>query len=113
MKHGSLHIIGIGPGDEENMTPKALKAIEESDTIIGYATYIKLVRHIIEGKEIVKAGMTEEIGRAKMAIEYAKEGKAVALISSGDAGVYGMAGLVFEVLKEMNWKKVYIMKVKI
>jgi precorrin-3B C17-methyltransferase len=82
-----------------------LKAIAESQLVVGYTTYIKLVRHLLEGKEIVKTGMTEEIGRARAAIERARDGATVSLISSGDAGVYGMAGLVFQVLKEMGWKK--------
>ncbi|VAX35558.1 Cobalt-precorrin-3 C(17)-methyltransferase [hydrothermal vent metagenome] len=104
-KMGYLYIVGIGPGNEENITPAALNAIREANVVIGYSTYIQLVKHLIEGKEIVKAGMTEEIERARMAIETAQEGKKVAVISSGDAGVYGMAGLIFEVLKDMNWKK--------
>jgi len=105
-KTGYLYIVGIGPGHEDHMTPAALNAIKESDVIVGYTTYIKLVRHLIlDNAQIVKAGMTEEIGRARSAVEEAQKGKKVAVISSGDAGVYGMAGLVFEVLKEMEWKK--------
>ena len=103
--HGILYVVGIGPGAQDHATPAALKAIAESQLVVGYSTYIKLVRHLLEGKEIVKTGMTEEIGRARAAIERAKAGATVSLISSGDAGVYGMAGLVFQVLKEMGWKK--------
>lgn len=102
---GILYVVGIGPGAEAHATPAALKAIAESQLVVGYTTYIKLVRHLLEGKEIVKTGMTEEIGRARAAIARAREGATVALISSGDAGVYGMAGLVFQVLKEMGWKR--------
>lgn len=102
---GILYVVGIGPGAEAHATPAALKAIAESQLVVGYTTYIKLVRHLLEGKEIVKTGMTEEIGRARAAIERARDGATVALISSGDAGVYGMAGLVFQVLKEMGWKR--------
>ena len=102
---GILYVVGIGPGAEAHATPAALKAIAESQLVVGYTTYIKLVRHLLEGKEIVKTGMTEEIGRARAAIERARDGATVALISSGDAGVYGMAGLVFLVLKEMGWKR--------
>ena len=102
---GILYVVGIGPGAEAHATPAALKAIAESQLIVGYTTYIKLVRHLLEGKEIVKTGMTEEIGRARAAIERARDGATVSLISSGDAGVYGMAGLVFQVLQEMGWKK--------
>lgn len=102
---GILYVVGIGPGAEAHATPAALKAIAESQLVVGYITYIKLVRHLLEGKDIVKTGMTEEIGRARAAIERARDGATVSLISSGDAGVYGMAGLVFQVLKEMGWKR--------
>lgn len=102
---GILYVVGIGPGAQDHATPAALKAIAESQLVVGYSTYIKLVRHLLEGKEIIKTGMTEEIGRARAAIERAREGATVSLISSGDAGVYGMAGLVFQVLKEMGWKR--------
>ncbi|MBX9661296.1 MAG: precorrin-3B C(17)-methyltransferase [Nitrospiraceae bacterium] len=102
---GVLYVVGIGPGAQDHATPAALKAIAESQLVVGYSTYIKLVRHLLEGKEIIKTGMTEEIGRARAAIERARAGATVSLISSGDAGVYGMAGLVFQVLKEMGWKR--------
>jgi precorrin-3B C17-methyltransferase len=102
---GILYVVGIGPGAQDHATPAALKAIAESQLVVGYSTYIKLVRHLLEGKEIIKTGMTEEIGRARAAIERARDGATVSLISSGDAGVYGMAGLVFQVLKEMGWKR--------
>ena len=102
---GILYVVGIGPGAQDHATPAALTAIAESQLVVGYTTYIKLVRHLLEGKEIVKTGMTEEIGRARAAIERARDGATVSLISSGDAGVYGMAGLVFQVLQEMGWKR--------
>jgi precorrin-3B C17-methyltransferase len=102
---GVLSIVGIGPGAEVHTTPAALQAIRDADLVVGYTTYIKLVRHLIVGKEIVKTGMTEEIGRARAAVERARAGARVAIISSGDAGVYGMAGLVFQVLKEIGWKR--------
>lgn len=102
---GILYVVGIGPGAQDHATSAALKAIAESQLVVGYTTYIKLVRHLLEGKEIVKTGMTEEIGRARAAVERARDGATVSLISSGDAGVYGMAGLVFQVLQEMGWKR--------
>jgi precorrin-3B C17-methyltransferase len=102
---GTLSIVGIGPGAADHTTPAALKAIAEADLIVGYTTYIRLVRDLIQGKEVVKTGMTEEIGRARAAVERARDGARVAIISSGDAGVYGMAGLVFQVLQEMGWKR--------
>jgi precorrin-3B C17-methyltransferase len=102
---GTLSIVGIGPGAAEHTTPAALQAIREADLIVGYTTYIRLVRELIQGKEVVKTGMTEEIGRARAAVERARDGGRVAIISSGDAGVYGMAGLVFQVLQELGWKR--------
>jgi precorrin-3B C17-methyltransferase len=102
---GVLSIVGIGPGASAHTSPAALEAIAQSDLVVGYVTYIKLVRHLIEGKEIIKTGMTEEIGRARAAGERARDGAKVAIISSGDAGVYGMASLVFQVLKEIGWTR--------
>lgn len=102
---GVLYVVGIGPGASDHATPAALAAIADAELVVGYTTYIKLVRHLIEGKEIIKTGMTEEIGRARAAVERAQAGGKVALISSGDAGVYGMAALVFDVLKTMGWKR--------
>ncbi|MGK3997523.1 precorrin-3B C(17)-methyltransferase [Sorangium sp. So ce1024] len=102
---GVLSIVGIGPGAEQHASRAALEAIAASDLIVGYTTYIRLVKHLIEGKEIIKTGMTEEIGRARAAVERARDGARVAIISSGDAGVYGMAGLVFQVLEEIGWKR--------
>ncbi|TGM11539.1 precorrin-3B C(17)-methyltransferase [Leptospira selangorensis] len=102
---GKLNIVGIGPGNDSHITPAALSAIKEADSIIGYTTYINLVKHHLSGKQVTRTGMTEEITRAQTAVESAKSGQIVTLISSGDAGVYGMAGLVFEVLRKTGWKK--------
>ncbi len=102
---GVLYVVGIGPGAKEHCTPAALAAIADADVVVGYSTYIALVRELLEGKEVFKSGMTEEIGRARAAVERARDGAKVALISSGDSGVYGMAGLVFEVLRTMGWKR--------
>lgn len=102
---GKLNIVGIGPGNDSHITPAALSAIKEADSIIGYTTYINLVKHHLSGKQVTRTGMTEEIARAQTAVESAKSGQTVTLISSGDAGVYGMAGLVFEVLRKTGWKK--------
>lgn len=102
---GVLSVVGIGPGAPEHVTPAALAAIAEAEVVVGYSTYVKLVRHLLDGKEIVRTGMTEEIARARAAVERARGGARVALVSSGDAGVYGMAGLVFEVLKDVGWRR--------
>ncbi len=104
-QNGVLYVVGIGPGAKQHLTPAALEAIADAELVVGYSTYIGLVRDLLVGKEVIRTGMTEEIGRARAAVERARAGAKVALVSSGDAGVYGMAGLVFEVLREMNWKR--------
>jgi precorrin-3B C17-methyltransferase len=105
MAKGKLYVVGIGPGYEEHMTPRAKQCIEESDVIIGYETYIALVEHLIKGKEVHAYPMTQEVERANQAIELAESGRIVSLVSSGDAGIYGMAGLVYEVLVDKGWGK--------
>lgn len=105
MGNGVLYVVGIGPGADQHATPAALAAIADAQVVVGYGTYIKLVRHLLTGKEVIKTGMTEEIGRARAAVERARAGARVAIISSGDAGTYGMAGLVFQVLNESGWKR--------
>lgn len=91
-----IYVVGIGPGNRETMTYEAVEAIGRSDVIVGYKTYIDLVKNLIKDKEVVSKGMKQEIERVKRAVEISKTGKTVAVISSGDAGVYGMAGLVLE-----------------
>ena len=100
---GKIALVGIGPGSQAHMTQRARDVIAEADTIIGYVTYIKLVADLIVGKEIIRKSMTEELDRAIHALAFAQQGKKVALISSGDAGVYGMAGPTFEVLFQAGW----------
>lgn len=102
-KTGKIMLIGLGPGSQDYLTARARSAIAEADTVIGYATYIRLVRELLDGKEVVKKAMTEELDRAIEAFDRAKAGKKVALVSSGDAGVYGMAGPTFEVLFQAGW----------
>ena len=103
MTTGKIMLVGLGPGSVEHMSGRARGAIAEADTIIGYVTYIRLVAELVEGKEVVKKSMTEELDRAIEALDRARQGKKVALISSGDAGVYGMAGPTFEVLFQAGW----------
>ncbi|WP_025716341.1 precorrin-3B C(17)-methyltransferase, partial [Paenibacillus sp. 1-18] len=102
---GKLLVIGFGPGDMEHITKRALDALSESEVIIGYNTYVDLIRPLLNGQEIVRTGMTEEVSRAQEAVRQAEMGKKVAVISSGDAGVYGMAGLVYEVLMQKGWRR--------
>lgn len=104
-RKGRLYIVGIGPGYEEHMTPRAKQCIVESDVIIGYETYINLIEPLIKGKEVHAYAMTQEVERANEAIQFAENGRTVSLVSSGDPGIYGMAGLVYEVLAEKGWTR--------
>ena len=100
---GKLYIVGVGPGAHDHMTFRAKQVIEQSDTIVGYDTYVGLVEDLIQGKEIHRYAMTQEVERAKQCIELAQSGKIVSLVSSGDPGIYGMAGLIYETLAEADW----------
>ncbi|MCI4454357.1 MAG: precorrin-3B C(17)-methyltransferase [Thermodesulfobacterium sp.] len=99
---GKVYVVGIGPGSLLYITPKAITAIREADVIIGYKTYINQIESLIKDKMVFAYGMTEEVKRAKTAIEYALKGMKVSVISGGDPGVYGMAGLIFEILAQNN-----------
>ena len=93
-----IYVVGLGPGNEDQMTPRALAALEKCDIIIGYKAYIELVRHLFEGrKELVASPMKGETERCRMVLELSKQGRTVGLISSGDPGVYGMAGIMLEI----------------
>ena len=96
-----INVIGIGQ-NRENMTLGALKAIEESDVIIGYKKYIDQIADLIEDKEILKKGMGDEIARAEVAIQKSNEGLTVSLISSGDPGVFGMANVLSQILSKYD-----------
>lgn len=100
---GKLYIVGVGPGHHDHMTFRAKEVIEESDTIVGYETYVNLVQDLIEGKTVHRYAMTQEVERAHQCIDLAKSGKIVSLVSSGDPGIYGMAGLIYETLAESGW----------
>jgi len=86
------------------MTVRAREAIAEADMVIGYATYIALLGDLTDGKEVIQKGMTQEVERCVEAIRHAEAGKTVALISSGDAGIYGMAGLLYQMLFQFRWQ---------
>jgi precorrin-3B C17-methyltransferase len=94
-----IYVIGIGPGNMLDMTPRAKRAIEESDLIIGYSTYIELIKDYFPGKRFESSGMTREVERCTLVLEKALEGNTVSIISSGDSGIYGMAGIMLEVLE--------------
>ena len=95
-----LYCIGIGPGGDEQMTLRAVRALEKCDCVAGYGLYLDLIGNLIEGKERIQTGMTKEVDRCTAARDMAKQGRTVAVISSGDAGVYGMACLIYQLAAE-------------
>ena len=97
-----LYVIGIGPGAEDQMTRKALDILRDVDVIAGYGVYVELVKPLFPDKEYLVTPMRKEVDRCRMAIDAAKEGRTVAMISSGDAGVYGMAGLCLELAADTD-----------
>ena len=97
-----VYAVGIGPGNAEHITPCAKQAICQSDVIVGYAGYIDLIRGFVDGKELISTGMTGEIERCKAAIAEAQKGKNVCVVSSGDAGIYGMASLLYELSERVG-----------
>lgn len=95
-----LFVVGFGPGDPQSMTAACKSALEEADVIIGYTKYIELLRPVIPGKSTIDTPMMKEKERCREALEAASNGQTAALVCSGDAGVYGMAGLVLELSPE-------------
>lgn len=95
---GKIFVIGIGPGNLEHMSQRAIDAIKESEVVIGYKTYTKLVEDLIKDKEVIDSGMRKEVERCELTLNKALEGKIVSIISSGDSGIYGMAGIIHEVV---------------
>lgn len=96
---GKLYVVGIGPGGLQHMTIRAREVIEESEIIVGYTKYIDLIKPLIKDKEIFSTGMMKEEERCREALRLSKD-KVVAIISTGDAGIYGMAGLILELRKD-------------
>ena len=97
--------MGIGPGNLLDMTPRARQAIEEAAVIAGYNTYIKLIEPLLGERKVIGTAMMQEIDRCRMAVSEAAEGRDTVVVSSGDAGVYGMAGLVLELVLQLPAEK--------
>lgn len=95
-----IYIVGMGPGAEEQMTGQALRALEECDIIIGYTVYLELLGERFAGKERRSTPMRRETERCRMCFEEAQRGRCVALVCSGDAGIYGLASLMYELAEE-------------
>jgi precorrin-3B C17-methyltransferase len=102
---GRIVIVGLGPGARETMTPMACEAIRQADVVIGYSAYFAWIEGLATGKECIALPLAQETERARLALEKAGAGRNVCVISSGDAGVYGMASLVFELASESNAKR--------
>lgn len=105
---GKIYVIGLGPGAPDYMTERAIKAMTESDVICGYTLYVSLVKPLFPQKETYTSGMRGEIERCRHALSIAQSGKTVSLVCSGDAGVYGMASPVLELLPEYQGVEVEI-----
>ena len=100
---GKIIVAGIGPGSQEDITPAVLEAVREADAVVGYKYYFQFIEaYVKEGCECIDTGMKKERERAEQAFELAEQGKTVVVISSGDAGLYGMAPLIFEMKKERS-----------
>ena len=96
-----ISVVGIGPGGLDEITPRARNAIESAQVVAGYNTYIKLIEPLLDGKKIIGRAMMQEVERSRLAIDEALSGRDVAVVSSGDAGVYGMAGLVVDMILDL------------
>ena len=97
-----LYVVGFGPGGYEDMTMKAVDTIEKADLITGYTTYVDMLKAFFPNKEYLSTPMKKEVDRCRLAVEEALKGRDVAMVSSGDSGIYGMAGIVLQVVDEMK-----------
>lgn len=100
LKKGKVSVVGTGPGSLEYLTDQARAAIEKSDLIVGYRLYVEQISELIEDREVVSSAMGKEVERCRLAVDEAAKGKQVALVSGGDPGVYGMAGVLLQVARE-------------
>ena len=101
MKQPKIIVAGIGPGSEQDITPAVLAAVSEADVVVGYKYYFRFIRDFVRpDAECIDTGMKRERVRAEQAFEYAEQGKTVCVISSGDAGIYGMTPLIYEMKRE-------------
>jgi len=100
---GKLYIVGLGPGRIEDMTFSAQRVLKDSDVVIGYSAYMSMIRNqLCERTEVITTEMVKVVERADMAVREAMKGRIVSIISSGDSGIYGMAGPVFQTIEELN-----------
>lgn len=97
---GKLYVVGFGPGGYEHMTSKAIEVIEKADVVTGYTTYVNLLKEYFPDKQYIATPMMQEVRRCEMAVEEAQKDQTVAMVSSGDSGIYGMAGIIYQVAEE-------------
>jgi precorrin-3B C17-methyltransferase len=103
MTQSKIYVVGIGPGSYEYMCPRAIQAMNDSDIIIGFKTYIDLVKDIMQHKKLISSAMKKEVERCEEVLNMVEQGNNVSLISSGDAGIYGMAGIMMEVAEAAKY----------
>ena len=103
---GKLYLVGLGPGGPQHLTAEALSALEEAEAVVGYRAYIDQAGAVLSGKEVIVMELGQEMERATRAVDLASSGRTVAVVSSGDAGIYGMSGPVFQVLIDRGWDEV-------
>lgn len=97
---GKLYVVGFGPGGYEHMTSKAIDVIEKADVVTGYTTYVNILKEYFPDKTYIATPMMQEVKRCEMAVEEAQKDQTVAMVSSGDSGIYGMAGIIYQVAEE-------------
>lgn len=99
---GKLYVVGFGPGGYEHMTAKCIDVIEKADIVTGYTTYVEMLKEFFPDKHYLATPMMQEVKRCRMAVEEAMKDQTVAMVSSGDSGIYGMAGIIYQVAEEMQ-----------
>ena len=100
---GTIYLVGLGPGDPAYLNPGGAAALRDCDVVVGFRGYIEMAGDLLQGKELVSMELGQELERAAKAVDMAYEGKSVAVVSSGDPGIYGMSGPVFQVLTDRDW----------
>src|SRR6266700_239259 len=98
---GYLAIVGLGPGHRDLMAPRAIQVIQEADLVIGYRVYLEQIQDLLTDKEVHVSELTHEVERATLAVQSARAGRRTCIVSSGDAGIYGMAGLVLDIFSRL------------
>ncbi len=99
---GRLYVVGLGPGDLHYLSKRAIEVINSVEVVVGYRTYIAFIEELLEGKQVISSGMKTEMDRVNQALQHVMDGRSTAIVSSGDAGIYGMAGLTLEICKKNN-----------